>query len=122
MASSDTLPSSADPPQSPFFRSLNADRYARQSMITAYEARHGCRLAVMAGPIIDDSIVLFQDLIYDANPQEDIHLLLASPGGDGEVAVRLARQSSLSAENLRSSCLIRPKAPPLCSPWERIIS
>ena len=91
MASSDTLPSSADPPQSPFFRSLNADRYARQSMITAYEARHGCRLAVMAGPIIDDSIVLFQDLIYDANPQEDIHLLLASPGGDGEVAVRLAR-------------------------------
>ena len=78
-------------PQSPVFRSLHADRYERQSIIAAYEQRYQCRLAVMVGPIIDGSITLFEDLLYDADPTEDLHLMLASLGGDGEAAVRLAR-------------------------------
>ena len=88
MASFDT-PSS--PPQSPVFRAANADRYERQSMIAAYEQSNECRLIVMAGPIFDPNITLVEDLIYDADPAEDLHLMLSSPGGDGEAAVRLAR-------------------------------
>ena len=80
-----------NPPQSPVFRADNADRYERQSMIAAYEESYECRLVVMAGFIWDHSITLFEDLIYDANPDQDLHLMLSSPGGDGEVAVRLAR-------------------------------
>jgi hypothetical protein len=35
------------------------------------------------------SITLFEELIYDADPAMDLHLLIDSPGGDGEIAVRL---------------------------------
>ena len=35
----------------------------------------------------------FEELIYDADPAEDLHLILATPGGDGETAVRLARSA-----------------------------
>lgn len=87
----DSFDTVSNPPQSPFFRALNADRYERQSMIAAYEQKQECRLAVMIGPIFDDNITLFEDLIYDADPNEDLHLMLSSPGGDGEAAVRLAR-------------------------------
>ena len=83
----------SNPPQSPVFHAGNADRYERQSMIGAYEQSQTCpcRLAVLVGPIIDDSITLFEDIIYDLDPKEDLHLMLSSPGGDGEAAVRLAR-------------------------------
>ncbi len=77
--------------QSPYFRANNSARYERQAMIADYEQKQNCRLTVMAGPIFGDSITLFEDLIHDANPDEDLHLMLASPGGDGEAAVRLAR-------------------------------
>lgn len=87
----DSFDTVSNPPQNPFFRALNADRYERQSMIAAYEQKQECRLAVMIGPIFDDNITLFEDLIYDADPNQDLHLMLASPGGDGEAAVRLAR-------------------------------
>lgn len=88
MGSFDTV---SNPPQSPVFHAGNADRYERQSMIGAYEQSQTCRLAVLVGPIIDDSITLFEDIIYDLDPNEDLHLMLSSPGGDGEAAVRLAR-------------------------------
>ncbi len=60
-------------------------------MIASYEQNFDCRLTVMVGHILDNNVTLFEDLIYDANPKEDLHLMLASPGGDGEAAVRLAR-------------------------------
>ena len=87
----DSLDTVSNPLQSPVFRAVNADRYERQSMIAAYQQAFCCRLTVMVGPIFDDNITLLEDLIYDADPNEDLHLMLASSGGDGEVAVRLAR-------------------------------
>ena len=81
----------SNPPQSPVFHAANANRYERQSMIAAYEESQACRLAVLVGPIFDDSITLFEDIIYDIDPNDDLHLMLSSPGGDGEAAVRLAR-------------------------------
>lgn len=81
----------APPPQSPYFRAANSGRYERQSLIAAYEDTIGCRLAVMVDAIFDYSVTVFEDLIYDANPEEDLHLIISSPGGDGEAAVRLVR-------------------------------
>lgn len=34
---------------------------------------------------------MFEELLHDADPFEDLHLLLHSPGGDGETAIRIAR-------------------------------
>lgn len=76
---------------SPLLAAHNASRYDRVSLITDYERSVGCRLVVMIDEIFNDSITLFEDLIYDADDGEDLHLMLDSPGGDGEAAVRLAK-------------------------------
>jgi len=40
-----------------------------------------------------DSITLFAELLHKADPAKELHLLLRSDGGDGEVAIRLARMA-----------------------------
>lgn len=80
------------PRQSPLFHAEHSDRYARQELIREYEKQFDCRLIVMVGPIFAPAVTLVEELIYDADPAQPLHLLLDSPGGDGETAVRLARQ------------------------------
>ena len=79
------------PLQSPLFHADNADRYERQELIREYERETPCRLVVMIDEISEAGITYFEDLIYDADPEADLHLMLASPGGDGEAAVRLVK-------------------------------
>jgi hypothetical protein len=62
-------------------------------MILRYETRFGCRLVVVNDAIFPDTVPRFEDLIYDASPDEDLHLILQTPGGDGETAVRMAKQA-----------------------------
>jgi hypothetical protein len=50
--------------------------------------------------IFEYSVTFFEDLIYDANPKEDLHVLLRSPGGDGEIAVRLVRSAQARCREL----------------------
>jgi membrane-bound ClpP family serine protease len=50
--------------------------------------------------IFPDSVTLFEELIFDADPNEDLHLLLDTPGGDGETAVRLVRSAQARCKNL----------------------
>ena len=88
------------PRQSPLFHALNAERYSRQSLIEAYEAEFDCALVVMIDAIFPESITLFEELIFDANPEQDLHLLLHSPGGDGETAVRLVRSAQSRCKKL----------------------
>ena len=45
----------------------------------------------MIDAIFSVSIELFEELLFNASPDQDLHLMLVSPGGDGEVAVRLVR-------------------------------
>jgi hypothetical protein len=86
------------PTQSPLFHAQRADRYQRQELIRKYESRFDCRLAVVRDAIFPDSVTLFEELVYDADPTQDLHLILGSPGGDGETAVRLARQAQSRCE------------------------
>ncbi len=88
------------PRQSPLFHAIHADRYDRQSLIADYEESFACRLVVMIDAIFAPSVTLFEELIYDATPEEDLHLLLASPGGDGEAAVRLVRSAQARCRRL----------------------
>jgi hypothetical protein len=77
----------------PLFRAQNEDRYLRRGLIQDYQARHNCRLVVMIDLIHPDSVTFFAELLHGAGPDEELHLLLRSAGGDGEVAVRLARMA-----------------------------
>lgn len=54
----------------------------------------------MIGPIFGYSVECFEELLYDASAADDLHLMLVSPGGDGEVAVRLVRAAQAHCRNL----------------------
>lgn len=88
------------PTQSPLYHAANADRYGRQDIIRDYERKFGCRLIVMIDAIFLPSVTQFEDLIYDADPNVDIHLLLNSPGGEGETAIRLVRAAQARCREL----------------------
>jgi hypothetical protein len=100
-----SLPDSPDTPldfphQTPLFHAQHAERYARQLLIREYENRFNCRLVVLIDVIFPDTITLLEELIFDAKPDEDLHLLLDTPGGDGETAVRLARSAQARCHEL----------------------
>ncbi|MDQ6852442.1 MAG: serine dehydrogenase [Actinomycetota bacterium] len=88
------------PEQSPLFHAQHAARYDRQQLIGAYEERYDCRLAVMLDAIFPASVAPFEELIYNADPDQDLHLVLFSPGGDGETAVRLVRSAQARCREL----------------------
>lgn len=88
------------PPQSPLFHAEHANRYDRQDLISQYEKEFDCRLVVMIDAIFSDSITFFEELIHDASPEEDLHLILSSPGGQGETAVRLVRSAQARCREL----------------------
>jgi hypothetical protein len=54
----------------------------------------------MIGPIFGYSLEYFEELLYDASPAEDLHLMLISQGGDGEVAVRIVRAAQARCARL----------------------
>lgn len=88
------------PKQSPLFHAEHADRYSRQELIRLYEDENDCRLIVMVDAIFAYSVPLFEELIHDADKGQDLHLMLHSPGGDGETAVRLARAAQARCDRL----------------------
>ena len=98
MEGPDGLP--AMPAQSPIYHAQRAEQYARQELIRQYEAKYSCRLVVMIAPIFDTGVTLFEELIYDADPREDLHILLDSPGGDGEIAIRIVRAAQSRCKEL----------------------
>jgi membrane-bound ClpP family serine protease len=93
-------PSFELPPQSPLFHAEQSDRYERQQLFEHYEQTFSCRLIAVVDQILPYSVTLFEELIYDADPAEDLHLVLVTPGGDGETAVRLARSAQSRCREL----------------------
>ncbi|MBA2357196.1 MAG: hypothetical protein H0V84_02070 [Actinobacteria bacterium] len=88
------------PRQSPLFHAQQADRYERQQLIADYESLYNCRLIVMIDAIFPYSVTPFEELIYDNRTDRDVHLILATPGGDGETAVRLVRAAQARCKEL----------------------
>jgi hypothetical protein len=88
------------PQQSPLFHAQQASRYERQQLIASYESLYKCRLIVLIDAIFPYSVTPFEELIYDNPLGQDIHLILATPGGDGETAVRLVRAAQARCKEL----------------------
>ena len=87
-------------PPTPYFQALEAGRYERQTLIREYEAKFDVTLVVYQDLIFPRSVTPFQDVLYDSNPDKDLHLVLSSPGGDGETAVRLVRAAQAHCREL----------------------
>ena len=66
---------------------------SRRELIREYQAAHNCCLIVKLGHISPYDVTPFEDLLSVADPEMDLHLLLNTPGGDGETAIRLAQQA-----------------------------
>ncbi len=101
----DPVPQQAPPDaltgaRSPLFFAQHAPRYLRQQLIRDYQAAYDCRLIVMIDAIFSYSVELFEELLFNASPGQDLHLMLVSPGGDGEVAVRLVRSAQARCRRL----------------------
>ena len=91
----------------PLFRAQNEHRYLRQQMIFDYQQAYDCNLVVMIDQISMESVTLLAELLHDLDPSRDLHMLLGSPGGDGETAVRLARMAQAAS---RRFVLLVPEA------------
>ncbi|WP_343986256.1 SDH family Clp fold serine proteinase [Terrabacter terrae] len=55
----------------------------------------------MIDAIFASSVTLLEEALQDVDDQPVLHLMLASPGGDGEVAVRLIRSLQARCSKLR---------------------
>ena len=86
--------------RSPFYEASHAPRYQRQQLIRDYESEYDCRFVVLIDTLFPDSITLFEETLYDADPSQDLHIMLATPGGDSETAIRLVRQAQSRCREL----------------------
>lgn len=73
------------------FAAQHSERYARQQLIREYEQLHSASLIIMIDAVFAHNITYLEELLFDAQPDQPLHLLLASPGGDGEAAIRMVR-------------------------------
>jgi hypothetical protein len=84
----------------PLFEAQNSARYDRQTLIKNYQDVHDCNLIVVSDFLFAYGVTYFEELLSGIDPARDLHVLLNSPGGDGEVAVRLIRSCQLRCKNL----------------------
>ncbi|MDE0571804.1 ATP-dependent Clp protease proteolytic subunit [Demequina sp. B12] len=73
------------------FAAQHAGRYDRQKIIRDYQEATGAQLIVMIDQVFNHGVTLLEELLVGSDPEQELHLMLSSPGGDGEVAVRLVR-------------------------------
>lgn len=63
----------------------------RQDLIRDYESETGANLIVIIDQIFSYGVTLIEELLIGLDSTKPLHVMLSSPGGDGEVAVRLVR-------------------------------
>jgi hypothetical protein len=73
------------------YEAMQTDRYHRQGLIRAIKKKWSRPLIcyVARGEIDRDDIVSFVDLLHNLRPNEDLDLLLHTPGGDIDAAEKL---------------------------------
>ena len=87
----DSGPGLNTPIRTPLFFAENSGRYERQALISQYQIMTGANLIVVIDQIAPANMTILEELLFDCSPELDLHLLLASPGGDGETALRMVR-------------------------------
>ena len=86
--------------RTPLYEAAHAARYERQHLIREYQEAYACRLVVVCDVIFDRCVPFFEELLFDADPEQDLHVMLGTPGGDGETALRLIRQAQSRCRRL----------------------
>lgn len=89
------------PHQSPLFRAVQTDRYERQAGIRSHEELTDRSLIVFHGTIDNSVITPFADAVGEVEPDTPLDLMLTSPGGDAETAVRIARMCHAERQDFR---------------------
>ena len=84
----------------PLSEALRQRSNRRQQQIRDYQEAFGCRLVVLLGEIGPYSVAFFEETLFGADPAQDLHVMLDTPGGDGETAVRLVRQAQARCNEL----------------------
>ena len=79
------------PRQTPIYHAHHADRYQRQELISSYEGRTGAKFVAAIDFIDIDFVLNLEEHLLNEAGDRELHLLLRSPGGDGEQAVRAIR-------------------------------
>ncbi len=102
------------PSQSPLFRAISKDRYARQDIISQIEKVTGRRLIVYItnmrhpmGFVNRDDIAPFADLLQKINNSDDLDLIIQSPGGDIDIAEKIIY---MCRDNSKSFRVIIPES------------
>jgi hypothetical protein len=85
------LPPGSRVSRTPLFTAQHSERYVRQELIKSYEAAFDVSLIVVIDSIFARSVTYLEELIFDCDPAKPLHVLLASPGGHGETAIRMVR-------------------------------
>lgn len=86
--------------RTPLFYAEHSSRYERQGLIAHYQELTGANLIVVIDQITPTNITILEELLFDCDPTRDLHLLLASPGGDGETALRMVRSMQARCREL----------------------
>ena len=109
--------------RTPLFEAQHSERYARQQLITNYEEITGADLIVMIDQIFPYNMTYLEELLHNCNPQTPTHLLLASPGGDGETAIRIVRsiQSRCTELSILIPDMAKSAATILCLGADKLI-
>jgi Serine dehydrogenase proteinase len=94
------LPPGSGVTRTPLFTAQHSERYARQQLIRAYENATGANLVVMLDQIFPPNMTYLEELIFDCEKTKPLHVLLASPGGDGETAIRMVRSMQTRCSEL----------------------
>ncbi|MDE0065238.1 MAG: hypothetical protein OXN44_00015 [Acidimicrobiaceae bacterium] len=76
--------------RTPFFRAIQARRYERQEALRKIEEATGRAIVVFFGSMDHAVVAPFQDAIGDIPHDTPLDLILTSPGGDAEAALRMA--------------------------------
>ena len=101
MNEDDTGPSFEGVPlRTPLFEAQHSERYERQQLIKAYQDRFNCRLVVLIDQLMPYGIPLFEEMLFDADPSLNLHVMLRTLGGDGETALQLAQQAQARCQEL----------------------
>jgi hypothetical protein len=86
-------PTARPPSRTPLYEASHAARYERQSLVKEIQKSTGCRLITyVAGnnaPIDRDDAISFADLLHNVSTDDNLDLMLHTPGGDIDSAEKL---------------------------------
>jgi hypothetical protein len=84
----------------PLYAAQHSARFERQGLIRSYQTKHNCNLIVVSDTIFPWGAIYFEELLSGLDSGKDLHVMLVSPGGDGETGVRLVRSAQARCKEL----------------------